>query len=345
MNLKLLFIPATAVLMAAIASGQEPDRPAVAAVPAITPTGGAPLVPSKNYLLGPGDQVIVTVSGEKDYDFIGTIDEDGVVPVPFSDQPVIAKCMTEGDFRGVLTKLLEKYLRNPQVAIRTDRRSRPQATVYGEVNRPTGFEMNRKASLLELLAFAGGVKDEASGIIQVSRPLPPPCSPPDHPDNWKAKSPDPAIVPSRIFNLADIKVGSEGSNPVIYPGDVIYVYKATPVYITGEVVSPQGIYLKDGVLSVTQAIARVGGLRPTAKRNITIQRLKPGTNNQYDFISANWDLIKKNQQTDILLQPYDIVVVDVAKPGIGKQILDIATGAARSAVMSFGSYLPVTVLY
>jgi polysaccharide export outer membrane protein len=323
-----------------MALGQQPDPAVTTPVPSNTPVNTAP---SKNYLLGPGDQVIVAVSGEKEYDFIGTIDEDGKIPVPFSDQPVIAKCMTEGDFRLVVAKLLEKYLRNPQVAIRTDRRRRPEATVYGEVNRPMGFEMNRKATLVELLAFAGGPKEEASGVIQVSRPMPPPCAPPDHPDNWKTDSP--TVVPSRMFNVADIKVGSAGSNPTIYPGDVIYVHKATPVYITGEVVSPQGIYLKDGVLSVTQAVARVGGLRPTAKRNITIRRLKPGTNDQYDLIAANWDMIKKGQQKDILLQPYDIVEVDVAKPGIGKQILDLATGAARTAVSSFGSYLPITVLY
>jgi polysaccharide biosynthesis/export protein len=347
MNLKLLFIPATFVLMAAVAFGQRPDPTAATTVPSITPvnTGAAPRGSSKNYLLGPGDQVIVTVSGEKDYDFIGTIDEDGRVPVPFSDQPVVARCMTEGDFRAVLTKLLEKYLRNPQVAIRTTRLSRPQATVYGEVNRPTGFEMNRKVSLVELLAFAGGVKDEASGIIQVSRPMPPPCSAANDPDNWKIDSPDPTIVPSRIFNVANIKVGSEGSNPIIYPGDVIYVHKAAPVYLTGEVVAPQGIYLKDGLLSVTQAIAKVGGLRPTAKRNITIRRLKPGTNDQYDLISANWDMIKKNQQKDILLQPYDIVEVDVAKPGIGKQILAMAIGAAKASVTGFTNIIPYKVVY
>jgi polysaccharide biosynthesis/export protein len=352
MKLKFLFICLISLVLAGVALGQQPDQLAPVAVPSVTPVdagAAAPPVdlrPFKNYMLGPGDQVIVTVSGEKDYDFIGTIDEDGRIPVPFSDTPVVAGCMTEAGFRAKLATLLEKYLRNPQVAIRTEKRSRPQATVYGEVNRPIGFDMNRKASLVELLAFAGGVKEEASGIIQVSRTMPPPCGAPDDPDNWRADSTDPTVVPSRIFRVEDLKVGTEGSNPTIYPGDVIYVHKAAPVYLTGDVVSPQGIYLKDGLLSVTQAIAKVGGLKPSAKRNnILINRLKPGTNDQFDVISANYDLIMKGQQKDVLLKPYDIVVVDVAKPGIAKQILSMALGAARTGVYTMTQSIGVRVIY
>jgi polysaccharide biosynthesis/export protein len=367
MKLKLLFIALNSVLLAAFGWGQQPDRRPEPPVPGQQPIarsgppptgmpGGAPLNtdastsgsigPGKGYFLGPGDQVTVTVSGEHDYDFTATVDEDGKIEVPFADKPVIARCLTERDFRLELTKMLEKYLRNPQVAIRTERHSRPQATVYGEVNYPTRFDMNRRASLVELIAFAGGVKEEASGIIQVSRTTPPLCAGPDDPDNWKTDSSDPTIVPSRIFRVADIKSGTEGSNPTIYPGDVIYVHKAAPVYLTGEVLTPQGIYLKDGLLSVTQAIAKVGGLRPTAKRNnINIRRLKPGTNDQFDIISANYDLIIKGQQKDILLKPYDIIEVDKAKPGIAKQVLDMAMGAARTGVYTMTQSIGVRVIY
>jgi len=51
-------------------------------------------------------------------------------------------------------------------------------------------------------------------------------------------------VPSRLYSLSNLRLGREEANPVIYPGDVIVVKKALPVYITGEVVAPQGILLK-----------------------------------------------------------------------------------------------------
>jgi protein involved in polysaccharide export with SLBB domain len=354
MKLKLLFIAIYALLVSSLVWGQEPGQPpprtglgepSITPVNAMRPDPTVSIGSSKGYQLGPGDQVTV-VTGEKEYDFIATIDEDGKLDVPYPDEkPIVARCMTERDLRAALIKALEKYLRYPQVNIRTERRSRPQATVYGEVNYPTRFDMNRKATLVELLAFAGGVREEAAGIVQVSRPMPPLCAATNDPDNWKTDSPDPTIVPSRIFRLADIKLGTEGSNPIVYPGDVIYVHKAAPVYLTGEVFSPQGIYLKDTGLTVTQAIAKVGGLKSAAKRKeINIRRLKPGTNDQYDIISANYDLIMKGQQKDVLLRPYDIVEVDKAKPGIAKTILDMATGAARTGVSSLSTVIGYRVI-
>jgi polysaccharide export outer membrane protein len=347
MKLKVLFIAAVCILSAGFGYGQQPDAVTAPSPPAVAAPPNLPinLGTSKGYLLGPGDQITATVNGEKDYDFIVTIDEDGKIEVPFSDKPIMARCMTERDLRTEVTRRLSKYLRDPQVNIRTDKRSRPQATVYGEVNYPTRFDMLRKATLIELVAFAGGVREEAGGLIQVSRPLPPLCAADNDPDNWKSNSPDPTIVPSRIYSIADIKAGKPDSNPTIYPGDVIYVHKAAPVYLTGEVFSPQGIYLKDTGLTVTQAIAKVGGLKATAKRKaINIRRLRPGTNDQYDIIAANYDLIMKGQQKDILLQPYDIIEVDQAKPGIAKQIMDIATGAARTGVSALSSTIGYRVI-
>ncbi len=369
MKRKLFLVAVNSALLAAFVCGQPPERrpdppspnqqptpqygqapvgmPSASSTPVSTGAQAPPVSigPGKGYLLGPGDQVTVTVSGEHDYDFLATIDEDGKIEVPFADKPVVARCMTERDFRLELTKLLEKYLRNPQVAVRTERRSRPQATVYGEVNYPTRFDMYRKATLVELLAFAGGAREEASGIIQVSRPLPPMCAESNDPNNWETESPDPTIGPSRLFRLADMKLGTEGSNPTIYPGDVIYVHKASPVYLTGDVFSPQGIYLKDTGMTVTQAIAKVGGLKQTAKRKeINIRRLKPGTNDQYEIIAANYELIMKGQQKDIVLQPYDIIEVDRAKPGIAQKILDIATGAAKNSVTSLSTVIGYRVV-
>jgi protein involved in polysaccharide export with SLBB domain len=45
--------------------------------------------------------------------------------VPFFDQPIQAKCRTEKDLRTDVTRLLSKYLKNPQISVRvTQRKSR-----------------------------------------------------------------------------------------------------------------------------------------------------------------------------------------------------------------------------
>lgn len=300
----------------------------------------------KPYLIGPGDEITGKVLGEKDFDFVVTVDEDGRIEVPFHDKPLMAKCRTERDLRAEVTGLLAAYLRTPQLGLSvTQRRSRPNAVVYGEVNFPGEVEMKRDGKLVELLAVARGVKEEAGGIVQVFRPRPPVCSDRAAADNWKKDSADATEVPSRTFKLADVKAGLEEANPTIYPGDVIFVHKAEPVYITGEVQAPQGIYLKDGDLTLTEAIAKVGGVRREAKtKDVKIYRLKAGAKER-EVIAANYDLIKKGEQKDIVLQPMDIIEVDRAKDSLAMSILKIAIGAGRAGVTSLAQGSGLRVIY
>lgn len=302
---------------------------------------------AKGYQLYPGDEVTGKVLGEEQFDFVATVDEDGNIQVPFFDKPVVAKCRTERELRADVTQLLSKYLRSPQLSLRiTERKSRPPATIYGEVRAPQQVLLMRKATLVELLAFSGGVTEEAGGMIQVFRTRKPLCDDGAEETIWKSDSNDPTSVPSRTYSLASVKLGKEDSNPIIYPGDVIVVQRAAPVYVTGEVVSPQGIYLKEGGMTLTEAIAKIGGVRREAKtKDIKIYRLKNSNSKEREIIAANYDLIKKGEQKDPLLQPYDIIEVDKARDGIAESILKIVAGAGRNAVSSITGGVGYRVLY
>lgn len=305
---------------------------------------------AKGYTLGPGDEITGKVSGEKDYDFVATVDQDGMIELPFSGKPIVAKCQTERDLKTTITELLKKELRNPQLSLRvTDRKSRPPATIYGEVNSPQQVILMRKVSLVELLAFAGGVKTEAGGMVQVFRTTPPMCTSASDDSNWKSDTDDATQVPSRLFSIADVKAGKEDANPIIYPGDVVVVQKASPIYITGEVVAPQGIYLKEGGLSLSEAIAMVGGVRREAKtKNITISRLKPGTtpdSKDRETISANYDMIRKGTEKDLMLKANDIIIVDKAKESVSMMILKMAIGAGKAFVTSGATSAGYGVIY
>ncbi len=317
--------------LSAIALGQ--------AVPADVPV-------QKGYMVGPGDEITGKVLGEPQFDFVATVDEDGKIEVPFFDKPVVAKCRSERELRADISALLAKYLRNPQISVRvTERKSRPPATIYGEVNKPQEITLMRKATLVEILAISGGVKDEAGGMIQVFRTRAPLCSDGSDDSDWKVTGGDATDVPSRMYSLASVKLGKEEANPIIYPGDVIVVQKASPVYVTGEVVAPQGIYLKEGGMTLSEAIAKIGGVRREAKtKDIKIYRLKPNSKDR-EVIAANYDLIKKGQQKDVMLEPYDIIEVDKAKKSIGQTILEVVTGAARTGLSSMTGGLGSSILY
>ena len=164
---------------------------------------------------------------------------------------------------------------------------------------------------MELISISGGVTEEAGGMIQVFRTQPPMCA--DSSEeiaDGREDAEDGLEVPSRMYSLTSLRLGREEANPEIFPGDIIVVLKASPVYITGEVFAPQGIYLKEGGLSLTEAIAKIGGVRREAKtKDIKIYRLKDNSKDR-EIIAVNYDLIKKGEQKDVMLEPYDIVEVD-----------------------------------
>ena len=300
--------------------------------------------PEQVYLVGPGDVIKVKVHGDDEFDFTATIDENGKIEVPFFEQPVMAKCHSEGELRGEVTKLISKYLRNPIVSVQIERKSRPPAIIYGEVRSPQKVELMRKSTLLELLSISGGVTEDAGGMIQVFRTQPPICSDGTQEKGWTAENGG-LDVPSRIYSLSSLRQGREEANPIINPGDVVVVQRASPIYITGEVRQPTGILLKEGGLSLSQAVAMVGGPNREAKtKDIKIYRLKPNSKDR-DIISANYELIKKGTQKDIMLEPYDIIEGDKSKKSIAQTILEIAIGAGKGGISAVTNGLGTKIIY
>lgn len=301
-----------------------------------------PIEQQKGYLIGPGDEIEGKVLGEDQFDFKATIDENGKFQVPFVDKGVLAKCRTENDLKTDVTQLLSKYLKSPLVSVNvTKRNSRPPAMVYGEVRNPQPIGLLRKATLLELLSVAGGPTKDAGGTVQVFRPTPPLCGDETEVAQWKPESDDSGDIPSRIYTISNLKSGEESSNPIIYPGDLIFVKKAPPVYVIGEVNALKEISITEKGLSLMEALSQAGGVNREAKtKNIIIHRLKDNSKDR-ELIAVNYDLIKKGKENDVILQPEDIIVVDKAPKSVGQTILELVTGSARS----FTNVLPQRVLY
>ena len=160
----------------------------------------------RGYLVGPGDEVTGKVLGEPQFDFVATIDEDGKFQVPFFDKPIEARCRTEKELRADVTQLLSKYLKTPQISLRvTGRKSRPPATIYGEVRTPQQVDLRRDARLLELLSFAGGITEKAGGMVQVFRTQPLMCAEDSQKNDWLAETNDGTDVPSRLYSLNSLR--------------------------------------------------------------------------------------------------------------------------------------------
>ena len=302
----------------------------------------------KTYLLGPGDVVDVRVFGQPDLSSSAQVDSDGnLSALPFLEIPIRAKCRTDKEVQKDIQIAYAKFINNPQVSVRiSERNSRQPATVFGAVRQATRVEMKRKVRLNELMAVSGGFTERAAGTIQILHTEPLMC--PEAGEEAESAPIDGTRIPLQIVRIADLRSGKIEANPVIRPGDYVLVTEAEPVYITGAVMSPGGLYLRDQ-LTLSRALAMVGGARKEAKLNdVAIYRQVPGSIKQ-ETIHVDVAAIKKNQKEDFILQPYDIIEVTesgmFSKDRIGQTLLGALSSGFSGAISSTGTYLPTRIIY
>jgi polysaccharide export outer membrane protein len=298
---------------------------------------GAPETPGidaqgiRNYLLGPGDSVDVRVFGQPDLNAVVEVDSDGnISSLPFLESPIPAKCRTDKEVQKDITKAYAKYLKNPQISVRVaERKSRQPATVFGAVRQPTRVVMNRKVRLNELMVVSGGFTERASGTIQIFHTEPLMCPQPG--EEALAAPIDSLKAPFEIVKITELRSGKSQANPVVRPGDIVLVTEAEPVYVTGSVVAPQGVFLRDQ-LTLSRALAMVGGVKKEAKSSdVRIYRQKPGATDQ-EMIRVDYAAIKKNQKPDFLLQAFDIIEVPEAGLFSSSRITQTLLGAVSGSI-------------
>ena len=280
----------------------------------------------RGYLIGPGDVITIKVLGEPEFSLDAiTVDENGKIQLPYSE-PVAAKCMSENALRQEVAKAYSRLIRNPQITVIVkERNSRPPVTVYGEIRSPQRVTLTRKATLQDLLAFSGGMTEKASGIIQVTRTQPVLCAEGGD-DDWKTFNANGSNLPSRLYSTKSLR----DANPVIHPGDLVYVLEASKIYVVGEAIRTGELLIPEGGLPLMQAIAMSSGTTREAKtKDIKIYRRKQGAV-QPEVLSVNYDAIKKGTQKDLMLEPFDIVEIGKSKKSVFDIMLEIATGSARN---------------
>ena len=312
-----------------------------------TQSGGADFQPSssvdnqgiRRYRIGPGDLLDVRVFGQSDLNSTAEVDENGnISSLPFIEDPIPAKCRNEKDVQKLITAAYSKYILQPRVSVRIlERRSRPPAIVFGAVRMPQRVAMNRRLRLHEVLVTAGGVTQNANGTIDVLHTEREVCVETEDTittapvasavDDNHIKESDIGIV--ETYKIIDLKGGSAENNPYIRPGDIVIVNEGQPVFITGMVVKPGDIVIKDQ-LTLTRAIAMVGGMQKMANTSqVHIYRKTEGKLSP-EPLRYDYDAIRKGKAPDVLLQAYDIIDVRPAgtfsAKGLGELLKGLGTG-------------------
>ena len=272
------------------------------------------------YVLGPGDVLEVTIDQMTHPTRRVQVNGDGYINFALIGR-VKAKCRTELQFQQDLTTAYDRYIKEPSISVLVlERNSRTPVSISGAVRQNTKVPTIRKLRLNELIAAAGGFTERTAGTIQILHTEPVMCPEPgQEAEGLPIKG---TAIPLQVVKISDLLTGA--SNPEIRPGDLVLVTEAEPVYITGSVVSPGSIMLRDN-LTLSRALATVGGTRKEAKvSEITIYRQITGSSSQ-EILKVDLGAIKKYQTPDVLLKPYD--VIDVSENGFtGAGLIELLAG-------------------
>lgn len=225
----------------------------------------------RDYVLGPGDVVRVSVYQNQDLTLETRITESGTISYPLLGQvrlgglsvPQAEKVIADGLKNG-------NFVRQPQVSILVTQVRGNQASVLGMVNRPGRYPIEQTGMRLsELLATAGGIAQGGSDQVVLS--------------GMRDRK------PLRIVIDVPLLFAQSGgvNDPVIANGDTVYVERMPMVYIYGEVQRPGAMRLERD-MTVLQGLASGGGLtqRGTEKglrlhrrgADGKVQILQPGMN-------------------------------------------------------------------
>jgi len=224
---------------------------------------------------------------------------------------------------------------HPQVSVFVKEQNSQPVTIVGAVMHPMIFQVIRPTTLLEVLAAAGGIAQEAGSKIVIIRPNHPGIGGPPAAGTDGTPGPDSQVMTIEIQDL--LESGNAAYNVQVFGGDVVSVPRAGIVYVLGlGVVQPGGYVLQSHgeQVSVLKAIALAHGTTVFAKGDsAVIMRMNPATGNR-DQIPVHISAIEKHKADDVLMNSNDILYVPDSK---GLKVL--AKGA--EAAVGIGTGLAV----
>lgn len=187
--------------------------------------------------------------------------------------------------------------------------------IIGAVNTPSRFEFRKNVRLNRVIECVGGLTDKAGKNVQIVHAgEDASCHKSEEVNRDKRRRPELSNTNVDFYSLAAVMRGEEGSNPALRAGDIVVVLESEPVYVVGNVVQPQAI-LPEGTITLTQAIARAGGVTKYSKTDrIRIIRQTVGSSER-TVITIDLKAITRHRALDLILQPFDIIDVPGKRDG------------------------------
>ena len=310
---------ATLAVFASLAAGMPSPVPARAGQPA------------DGYVLGPDDQVNVSLRDVKEVEFKPVrIDSAGNIQLHYAGK-LRAAGLTVEELAKAIADRLKDYVNDPNVTVEvTDYGSQP-VSVMGAVNKPGVYQLRGRKTLVEVLALAEGLRNDAGHRIRITR----------HSEWGAIPLPNVRQDPSGQFSVVELSTAafmqsqSPAANMLMRPHDVVSVPRAELVYVVGAVRKPGGFVLGEKEwLTVLQAVSMAEGLDSgAAPQGAKIIRAAEDSSKRME-ISVNIRKVLTSKEADQHLLPNDILFVpNSASKGVAARSIEAAIQMATGVVI------------
>jgi len=329
-------------------------------------------IPPQDYVIGSGDLLYIQVFDVPEISRELRVSQTGTIGFPLIPTRLHVSGLTELQTEQKIAEVLEAngLVSHPQVSVSVKERKSKPITVVGAVSHSMVYQADRPMTLIEILAEAGGIQNDAADSVIITRTEsepaesgaePPPLTPQDAASlsetaasnndsaplapvrQSESSEPPPITDPAPpplsstiTVNLNQIlERGDTSSNILLKPGDVVTVPHAGIVYALGAVVRPGGFAVSNdrGQLTTLKLLSLAGGLDHAAKSDHAIIVRKDDSGQQHQ-VEVDLRRILKMESEDVRLQPSDILYVP--KSG-SKQAL------IKSAEIALGIATAVTI--
>lgn len=307
----------------------DPDAPPPGSLIAITPelirqqraSRPADIAPevkklfgtAKPYQIGPGDELNIVVWGHPELSMVATsavgtvgtgaassaaagssyhVSSQGQIQFPYVGAIQLAG-LTTSEARDLLSQRLAQYIKNPQLTVRVQSYRSGRVYLDGEVRSPGLQAVNDiPMTLPEALARAGGLTPNADrAAIAITR--------------------DGATT---VVNLAQLT--ERGINPsgiLLGNGDMVRVLarEESKVFVLGEVLTPRTQTLRNGRLTLNEALGEAGGVNPGSgnPRQVFVLRTRNPERPEIYHLDAHSPVAYALAE-GFELKPSDVIYVD-----------------------------------
>jgi polysaccharide biosynthesis/export protein len=224
-----------------------------------------------DYVISPDDLLDISVFDVPEMSRRYRVSPNGAISFPLVEAPIAAAGFTPDQLSSAIRERLraDGLVKDPEVTVEVADSRLHSVVVAGAVKKPQIYPVFGKTTLLDVLAQAEGLADDAGNVAVVARGSVGLHAANDDRQQGPQEPQDVDANPIQVDLKRLMETNDPQLNLELYPGDRVTVQRAGVVYVVGAVNRPGGFVLtsEHQPMTVLKALALAEDLKPTALGN------------------------------------------------------------------------------